>query len=218
MQRVAAFAAALLWVVSAALARADVGPASEALARAIRADDAGAVRAALESGADVDAPWRLFRPLALAAIRGEPEIVKLLLAAGADPDAGSLGRGGALSMAVRSCRAGLDVVGALIAAGADLEDRSGVGITPLMVAIQEKRVDVALRLLEAGADVNALGPFGDGVLNYAIYVKEPALVRAALDRGVDVDQLRVLFTTVDYDPPGIADARSHHEVLCAPRR
>jgi len=191
--------------------------AGDRLSDAIRADDLAAVRAALTAGSDVEASSRRITPLALAAIRGNVDIVDALLAAGADPDTPSLGRANALSMAVRSCHTGPDVIDTLIEAGADVENRSGVGITPLMVAIQEKRTDLALLLIEAGADVNTLGPFGDGVLNYAIYVKDTVLIGAALDHGVDTAQLRKLFTTGEYDPPGIADARSRHEVLCGSR-
>lgn len=211
MRYAAKILGAVLSLVTAAQAYADTR-----LIAAIRADDPVAVRAAITAGDDVDAPSRQFTPLAMAAIRGDVDIVNALLVAGADPDAPSLGRANALSVAVRSCHAGVDVVERLIGAGADIENRSGVGITPLLVAIQEKRTDVALALLDAGADVNTLTPFGDGVLNYAIYVKDPVLIGAALDRGVDTGQLGKLFTTVDYDPPGIAEARSRHEVLCDP--
>lgn len=209
MKRITTIGAAVLFLAQTLPSRAETG-----LVEAIRANDPAAVRTALDAGADVERLSQRFTPLAIAAIRGHADIVDLLLAAGANPDAPSPGRANALSAAVRSCHAGLGIIRTLIDAGADIENRSGEGITPLMLAVQEKRTDVALLLLEAGADVNTLGPFGDGVLNYAIYVKDTVLINAALDRGVDTTQLRKLFTTVDYDPPGIADARSHHEVLC----
>ena len=205
----------LVAILGAALPLGNV-VADPSLPDAIRAEDTGAVRAALAAGADVESRDGAFTPLALAAIRGNAELVRLLLGAGADPNAPTLGGMNALSMAVRSCHAGLDVVDALLAAGAGTENRSGVGITPLMLAIQEKRTAVALRLLEAGADADTLGPFGDGALNYAIYVEDPVVIGALLDRGVDTAQLRKLFTTIDYDPPGIDGAKSHHEVLCDP--
>lgn len=109
MTRAAIRVAALLCLaVCAPSVQADAG-----LAAAIRANDLNAVRAALAAGADVETPSNELRPLALAAIRGELEMVDLLLAAGADPDAISLGRGNTLSMAVRSCRACARYVGIL---------------------------------------------------------------------------------------------------------
>ena len=87
------------------------------------------------AGHAVDASARPFTPLAMAVIRGDARIVNVLLKARADPDAPSFGHVNALSMAVRSCHAGLDVITALIEAGADIENRSGDGITPLMLAL-----------------------------------------------------------------------------------
>ena len=185
------------------------------LVDAVRADNLQAARAALSRGADPDQLSNLLTLPTIAAIRGNGDMLELLLEAGADPDASSLAHGvSTLSAAVRSCKAGTGIVRTLIDAKADLESRSGDGLTPVMLAIQEERVDIALMLLDAGADVNALNPWGEGLLNYAIYVKSPVLIQAVLDRGVDISPLNKLFTTVDYDPPGIGLAVSHHSVTC----
>lgn len=189
--------------------------ADTVLGSAIRNDDASAVRSLLAEGADTEELTSRFTPLAIASVRGYAGIVQLLLDAGADPNAASLSGANALSTAIRSCKASIEIVHMLVDAGADIENRSGVGITPVMLAIQEKRIDIALFLLESGADVNTLNPFGEGLLNYAIYVKNPALIQAVMDRGINTQQLRKLFTTVEYDPPGFSDTPSHHEVVCA---
>ena len=188
--------------------------ADSALASAIRADDATAVRTLLDQGEITEAMSNRFTPLAIASIRGNPVIVQLLLQAGADPNAVSLSGANALSIAIRSCKADIEIVKMLVEAGADIENRSGDGITPVMLAIQEQLTDVALLLLESGADVNTLNPFGEGLLNYAIYVKNPVLIQAVMDRGIETSQLRKLFTTVEYDPPGISDTPSHHQTVC----
>jgi ankyrin repeat protein len=205
----------LLLVALTTLAPASQTLADTILTSAIRADDMATVKTLLDQGARTDTRSNRFTPLALAAIRGNADMVALLLKAGADPDLASLSGANALSTAVRSCRAGLDIVRMLVAAGADLENRSGDGITPVMLAVQEQRTDIALYLLDAGADVNTLNPFGEGLLNYAIYVKNPVLIQSVLDRGIETTQLRKLFTTIDYDPPGIGDTPSHHQVLCS---
>ncbi len=115
---------------------------------------------------------------------------------------------------MRSCRATAKLIRRLIDAGADLENRSGDGITPLQLAVQEELTVLALQLIDAGADINTLNPFGEGILNYAIYTRNNRLIRRALELGVNTDQLAHLFTTVDYDPPGMGDAKAHHSVLC----
>lgn len=188
--------------------------ADTALELAIRADDAAAVRALLEQGVDTDTQSNRFTPLAVAAMRGNADIVRLLLRSGADPNSPSLSGANALSTAIRSCKADIEIVELLVGAGADIENRSGDGLSPAMLAIQEQRTGIALLLLESGADVNSLNPFGEGLLNYAIYMKNAILIRAVLDRGVETSQLRKLFTTVDYDPPGMLENPSHLDVVC----
>ena len=181
---------------------------------AIREDDAAAVQLLLEQGVDTDTHSNRFTPLAVAAIRGNADIVQLLLQAGADPNSTSLSGANVLSLAIRSCKAEIEIVKLLVDGGADIENRSGVGLSPAMVAIQEQRTDIALLLLESGADVNSLNPFGEGLLNYAVYMKNPTLIQAVLDRGIETSQLRKLFTTVDYDPPGMLENPSHLAVVC----
>lgn len=185
------------------------------LADAVRAGDIGIVSEMLVNDEDANAQGGQFTPLAIAAVRGDLPMVDLLLNHDADPNGASLNGANALSIAVRSCRATDDLIKRLVSAGSDLENRSGVGITPLMLAVQEEMTDVAILLMDAGADVQTLNPFGEGILNYAIYTKNNTLIKEALERGVDSDQMTKLFTTVDYDPPGIGSAVSHHSVLCA---
>ncbi len=185
------------------------------LGTAIRNNDESAVRTLLANGVDTEELTYSFTPLAIASIRGSTSVVQLLLQAGADPNATGLSGANALSTAIRSCKAGIEIVKMLVDAGADIENRSGVGITPVMLAIEEKLTDIALYLLKSGADVNTLNPYGEGLLNYAIYVQNPILIQAVMDRGINTDQLRKLFTTVDYDPPGFQKQPSHHEVVCA---
>ncbi|NND89439.1 MAG: ankyrin repeat domain-containing protein [Granulosicoccus sp.] len=184
------------------------------LVDAVRSGSLANVRELLSAGTAVDQRVDRFTPLGLAATRGDLSMVDLLLDEGADPNAVSLNGANSLSMAVRSCRATAELIRRLIDAGADLENRSGVGITPLQFAVQEERTELALQLIDAGADINTLNPYGEGVLNYAIYTRNNRLIRRVLELGVNTDQLVKLFTTVDYDPPGMGDAQAHHSVLC----
>jgi ankyrin repeat protein len=203
---------ALLIGVSANMAMA----ADRALDIAIRQGDLAAARAAIDAGdaVDIRVPPFLMTPLAVAAIRGDLPMVRLLLDAGADPNTPGNRGMNALSAAARSCRAGPGVIAALIEAGANLEDRSGADLTPLMSAIQEERTDIALQLIAAGADIDTRNQYGDGVLNYAIYTRNPSVVQAAMKHGVDTAQLNLLFTTDYYYYPGFGHARPHAPPDC----
>jgi hypothetical protein len=76
----------LAFILVAALAPAE--PRQEAYLDAVRKGDAAAVKALLEQGVEVDAPFRYERrALSFAADRGNVEIVKMLLDRGADVNA-----------------------------------------------------------------------------------------------------------------------------------
>lgn len=203
---VAAWLASTLTLASVSSTVADV-----ALEPAILSDDIDRVQAALDAGGDPNEVFPIHdtSALMLAAIRGNEPVVALLLEAGADVNwVGERGYS-ALSAAVRSCRAGWDVVETLINAGADIDNRSGASLTPLMVAVQEERPTFFRRLLEHGAAVDALNAYGEGALNYAIYYRKPDHISLLLDHDVDTGPLRRLFTGLyTYYYPGFGEPRS----------
>jgi len=76
-------------------------------------------------------------------------------------------------------------VRALLAAGADCNERNGDGATALMLAAHAGRLDLVKTLIAAGADVNATDERGWGALMKAAY-------NADLDRGfADVAQVLI---------------------------
>lgn len=168
---------------------------------AIIAGDVGRIAEALDAGFDPNASFKPFQTpaVALAAIRGEHEILRLLLSRGASPNAHGFGGLNALSMAVRSCRAGVKDISALLEAEADIENAAVDGMTPVMIAILSGRRSIAELLLAKGARLDRINVYGDGVLNIAIYARDPAFVRASLSGGAPVDQLNVLFATRGYE-------------------
>ena len=135
MSTVSKTAALLLGLAIAASA----SPASAAgsLEPLIMSGDVKALRLALAEGSDPNEVFPRFdtSALMLAAIRGSAPMVSRLLEAGADPNWVNEWGYSALSAAVRSCRAGWDVAAILLDAGADIDNRSGASLTPLMVAI-----------------------------------------------------------------------------------
>ena len=114
--------------------------------------------------------------------RADVEVVKVLLAAGADPNArGVTPLHGAARLSETPA-----VVKALLAAGADLEARDEHGLTPLHRAAISKTPAVVKALLAAGADPNARAKGGVTPLHMAARLSEtPAVVKVLLDAGAD---------------------------------
>lgn len=105
-------------------------------------------------------PKKTFTPLTLASYRGNIEMVKLLLAAHADPDAHDGFGSTALNDAVRYNRT--EIVKLLIQnhANIDLAERRGNKFTPLLGAIFGGDEEIVQILLNAGADPNIRDDWG----------------------------------------------------------
>ncbi len=106
----------------------------------------------------------------------KPAVLKLLLAAGADPNVTHAAGETPLHMAM--FRASVEPVQDLLAAGADPNLLNWSGYTPLMFASAWNRLDVAALLMAAKADVNLKGKQGQTALNRAETPEMTALLRA----------------------------------------
>ena len=136
--------------------------AQQLLLHASEEGDADVVRAFIAEGADVKAPPGL-TPLQVAV---GAEVVKLLIAAGADANATSNDYySPPLYAAIE--HDDLDSMGALIDAGANVNARSPDGETPLMLAAKEGNPDAVGLLLKKGADPKARTASGDSAISYA---------------------------------------------------
>jgi ankyrin repeat protein len=118
---------------------------------AIEAGDVGAVKAALDGREDLDAPDSAYEATALqlAASGGDPEIVGVLLEAGADPDRGFLES--PLFAAAAGKKPAL--VRLLLKAGADVKAQDGLKRRALHFAAGLGRGGRSV--LESGAEVDA---------------------------------------------------------------
>ena len=205
-----------------------------ALTRAAFSNRVDSVRLLLEAGADVtigDSP-----PLEAAARSNNPEIVRMLiehgathtlcsaagtgdvealrefLAAGADVNAPGPVEGYApLHLAAKNGHA--EAIRLLIEAGATVDLRAKLGVTPLHEAVVRRKLHAAVALLEAGADIEAPvhggWHFGTGStcnryrpLHVAASFGHPEMVRMLLDRGADPNGRAVIEGTRE-GPSGV---------------
>ncbi|HSR69885.1 MAG TPA: ankyrin repeat domain-containing protein [Acidobacteriota bacterium] len=122
--------------------------AAAELTDAVGGDDLQCLRVLLR---DHPPQYQLDFALSLRVAMDEPRGVKLLLDAGASPDAGSWGaHGSVLHQAIRDRRS-LAVIELLLEAGADLERPNRDGYRPYQIAVRLGRKDVAELLVKRGA-------------------------------------------------------------------
>jgi ankyrin repeat protein len=124
-------------------------------------------------------------PVLMMTVRtGNVDIVKSLLAHGANVNAKESVRGQtALMWAVAEKHP--EVARLLIDHGADVHARSTGGFTPLLFAAQQGDLDSAHILLEAGADVNEAAPEDGSSLVVATHSGHEALALFFLEKGAD---------------------------------
>ncbi|MGI9239459.1 MAG: ankyrin repeat domain-containing protein, partial [Verrucomicrobiales bacterium] len=194
---------------------------SYSLKFAIEAGDAELVAALLEHGANASSVWEAGNrrevgstALHIAADSGFGQIVKLLLAGGAEIGALTehgrtplhLATGAAVRVLIESgadieavdeggrtplgClfggEAGVEKARVLLAAGADVNARSGNGQTPLLSAIEFASLEALKLLIGTGADVTQASEFMSPI-GMAVVVARPDLIAPLAGAGADPD-------------------------------
>lgn len=189
--------ATLLFAAVVAAQAATVHEANTILFDAARRGDVGATRAAIESGASVNAfnPMGQTAMIMAAARPGGDAVVKVLLDAGADPNTadktpsltpnGIFSGGNTALIEAARIRDGKSLR-LLLAAKTDPNGRNAHGATPLAYAVLAGNTDNARALLAAKADVNARLDDGTTPLMVAIQRDSMELVSLLLDSGADV--------------------------------
>ena len=125
------------------------------LLAAVAEEQPDLVRRLLEQGADPESRGPDgYTVLMVATKKGHGEIVEILLAHGADPNAQEARYGGtALMLAAES--GNLEIVRALLDVGADVNARAEEGMTALLLTMESGSLEVFRLRLEYGADANA---------------------------------------------------------------
>lgn len=152
-----------------------------------------------------------------AAVSDEPGAVRLLLAAGADPERASGPDGGDLPLCGAACGGHTEVVLALLAAGARADRREAYGFTALAWAVGQGHADTVEALLAHGADPDLPGPGGgapDGEppLVTAARRGSPSTVRALLRHGAGARE-EALAEALRWSAPEAVEHELHAELL-----
>lgn len=146
---------------------------------AIESGSPDGLEALLEAGALRDRLGRAGRaPLHDAARRSDPRYARVLLAAGADPNAAVAYSG---TTALReACLADREsTFETLVAGGADLDAKDRAGDRALHICARADRGALVLRLLELGADPTARNTAGNTFQDYYFSFEDSLLSRAA---------------------------------------
>ncbi|MFE7777365.1 ankyrin repeat domain-containing protein [Streptomyces sp. NPDC057445] len=154
------------------------------LFEALYGGDDDAVVRALRAGApaeavDDDGQTALYA----AAAQNRTGMVRLLLAAGADPDRASGPEGDELPLCGAAVWGRTEVMRALLAAGARPDLEEAPGLRALTWACSHGRTEVVDLLLASGADPDLPGPGGEPPLVTAARRGSPSCVRALLRHG-----------------------------------
>jgi ankyrin repeat protein len=177
----------------------------------VRGGDPAVVEVLIRGGANVKAveEWRGQTPLMWASARSAPEVVKLLIANGADvhvrakendwpsqitsePRAQYRPTGGLTSL-LYAARAGCkECAEALLNGGADVNNPTPDGVTPLMIALDNENFDVAKYLLSRGANPNTWDWWGRTALYIAVDARSRVSPGDAVEAAAVLDIVKSL--------------------------
>ena len=212
--RTAAIATVLCLTTLTWVSAAIEAPVADAAMR----EDADAVRALLDTGGDVNAAHGDgMTGLHWAAHHGAPEIVGLLLDAGADIEM-TTRLGGHTPLHVASRAGQASTVSVLLGAGAAANARTTTGATPLHFAAAAGNVDTVTALLDHGADANAREPvWGQTPLMFAAAADRSAALAVLLARGADPSATGTVVDIAARNESDQADSRRRRERMAALR-
>jgi ankyrin repeat protein len=170
------------------------------LVDAARNADAGALRALLRQGVDVNAAAADgTTALHWASYRDDVNSADLLIRAGANVNAAN--DLGATPLWTASLNGSAAMVGRLLQAGAHPNAALLLGETPLMIASRSGNPAVVTQLIDKGANVNARAARGQTALMWAVSEQHPDVVKVLLARGADIHARSDVWSQMMAVPP-----------------
>nr|CCA14246.1 conserved hypothetical protein [Albugo laibachii Nc14] len=134
---------------------------------------------------EVSRKWEL--ALYTASFVGHSYAVRFILQRGVNPNC-VLASNGHSSLHAASIHGHLDIVSLLLhSSSINLDLSDGIGMTPLMVAVENGRIEVVEKLLLAGADINHISCEGNTALYLAVNNSSISLVQLLLSFRSELD-------------------------------
>lgn len=178
----------------AGLASASEQSLAGRFASAIESGDLAAVKALVEAGNPADTPMdygeKDVTPLYRAAGKGRTDIVKYLIAKGANVNLRTR-EWGHTPLSEAASNGFDDVVDVLLKAGADPRARDRNGYTAFAIAALEGQVDAAEALLKY-SDVNGTDSSGNTLLMAATTTGQTEAIRWLVAKGADINKVSQL--------------------------
>ncbi len=167
----------------------DPAPSTDSFFDVCRAGDVDAVKKMLARGVDVNArSLEGSTALMYASAGGNPEVVKLLLAAHADPKVHANDANGWPALMFAANKGSVEIVGLLLAQGAPVNDTDKYKDTPLMIASLRGHAAVVESLIQAGAALNAQETRNNNFsLLHAANAGQDEVARALVKAGANVN-------------------------------
>ncbi len=170
-----------LLVAALPVARAQTGPSAE-LMRAVRVDDAHALRTALLRGADANARDEFGDPVIVAAAKAKAWSAVRALAELRGTDLEATTKDGVNVLMIAALHGERPVVEFLLARKAEVNK---TGWTPLHYAAANGHVEVVRLLIERHAYIDAESPNGTTPLMMAARQAKPTTARLLVEEGAD---------------------------------
>ncbi len=138
-----------------------------------------------KAAVEKEEPRHRFNALSKAVERNHPQIVQLLLDAGADVNYADIY--GVTPLMIASQKGYLDIAELLLQRGADVTAKSLIQQTALLCALDYGFPDIAVLLINHGANVNDIDKYNRTTLMLAASLGDSSLVSMLVEKGVDIN-------------------------------